>query len=75
MDVFHIIKPLRNLAQFKMTGRLHLAEAKEWNTRVLQVTALAEVYGKACLAPISAITCLCSWAIKLNQIKKETIKH
>lgn len=29
MDVFHIRKPLCSLAQFKMAGRLHLAQAKE----------------------------------------------
>lgn len=26
---FHITKPLCSLAQFKITGRLHLAEAKK----------------------------------------------
>jgi len=56
MDVFHNTKPLCSLAQFKMAGRLHLAEDKELNTRVLQVSALAEVYGKACLALVPAIT-------------------
>lgn len=33
MDVFHITKPPCSLAQFKMTDRIHLAEARERNTR------------------------------------------